>query len=100
MAGRKSDGWPKTGPVACQVRSGGGGAEREVSRMPEEDSRLRGWLGWWLCEKDGAVVEALVGSGGLDVREAGSALGVLEREVEVSERRTAGGRCRRRVKME
>ncbi len=31
-------------------------------------------------------------SGGLEVREAGPALGVLAREAEVSIRRTAGGR--------
>ena len=53
------------------------------------------------CEKVGAVEEALVlvlvdmaelGSGGLDVREAEPALGVLAREEDVSMRRTAGER--------
>ena len=53
----------------------------------------------WGCEKDGALLVVL-SRGGLDVREAGSALGVLAREEEVSIRWTAGARCRRRVKME
>lgn len=92
-----SEGCPKTGLVECQVRSGGGAVERE--RL----SRCSGW-----CEKDGAVEElvlvlvemAELGSGGLDVREAVPALGVLAREEEVSIKRTEGGRWRRRVRIE
>lgn len=56
-----------------------------------------------VCEKDDVVVAVAVelSSGGLEVREAESAaLGVLPREEEVSIRRTAGGRWRRRVRME
>jgi len=57
---------------------------RERLSRSSEDSRVRGW-----CEKDDAVE---LSSGGLDVREAGPALGVLAREVEESIKRTAGGR--------
>ena len=56
-----------------------------------------------VCEKDDVVAVAveLSSGGGLEVREAESAaLGVLPREEEVSIRRTAGGRWRRRVRME
>lgn len=71
-----------------------------------ERERLSRCSGW--CEKDGAVEElvlvlvemAELGSGGLDVREAVPALGVLAREEEVSIRRTEGGRWRRRVRIE
>lgn len=72
--------------------------ERERLSRSSGESRVRG------CEKDGApdvVVVVELRSGGLDVREAGSALGVLPREEEEeSIRRTAGGRWRRRVRIE
>ncbi len=105
IAGRR-EGCPKTGPAACQVRSGIVGApERERPSRNSGDSRLRG------CENDrvvGAPVLVLVllvemaefSSGGLDVRDARPVLGVLAREAEVSIRRTAGGRWRRRVRKE
>ena len=98
IAGRSgSEACPKMGPDVCQVRCGiGSGAlERERLSRSSGDSMVR------VCEKDGAVVEVELSSGGLDVREAESAaLGVLPREEEVSIRRTAGGRWRRRVRME
>jgi hypothetical protein len=96
MAGLR-DGWPKTGPVACQVRSGIGAEDRE--RL----SSVGGSKTWaWPRTREGEVddVVALVAfvvavkCGGV-VRERGEevfVLGVLAREEDASIRRTAGAR--------
>ena len=56
-----------------------------------------------VCERDGGgavEMDAWGGGGGLEWREAELVPGVLAREVEVSIRRTAGARWRRRVRKE
>jgi len=91
------EGWPKTGPAACHVRSGIGAEERE--RLSSVGgSRAWTWPRMRECEVD--VVCALVvvvvvvkcGGGVWEGREEVFVLGVLAREEEESIRRTAGAR--------
>lgn len=90
VAGR-SEGWPKTGPVECHVRSGIGAEERERLSSSSGGSRERPAL---------VVMEVVIvvaepgyeGGGEREGREGVLVLGVLEREMDESNRRTAGAR--------
>jgi hypothetical protein len=87
-----SEGWPKTGPVACRVRSGIGAEERERLSSSSGGSRERRVLV--------VVATGYEGGGEREGREGVLVLGVLERDMDESIRRTAGARWRRRVKKE
>ena len=90
VAGR-SEGWPKTGPVECHVRSGIGAEESERLSSSSGGSRERRVL---------VVIEVVIvvaapgyeGGGERESREGVLVLGVLERELDESIRRTAGAR--------
>lgn len=99
------DGWPKTGPDACHVRSGIDAEERE--RLSSVGgSRVWPWPRTCECEVDGVralvvlVVVVKCGGGVWEGCEEVFVLGVLAREEEESIRRTAGARWSRRVRNE
>ena len=82
-----SEGWPKTGPAACQVRSGIGAEERERLSSGKGVSRARGCV-----VVVGVVVVVTCGGGDHEARKEVPVLGVLARDAEESIRRTAGAR--------
>ena len=78
-----SEGRPKTGPVACLVRNGIGAEERERLSSSSGGSRER---------PVATAAEGYEGGGERESREEVLVLGVLEREMDESIRRTAGAR--------
>lgn len=87
------EGCPKTGPVACHVRSGIGAEERERLSSSSGGSRERRVLALVVIEVVVIAVAVVAGGGGeREGREEVLVLGVLEREMDESIRRTAGAR--------